>query len=158
MGTPDSQDWQNRLVAEIQYHNAAQKTRAAQKAGALQLAAQEHQVSGEIRVSGGSGECICPLIFPVKFTHMPSFYSGVRFDNNAGVSPGEMPYANVVLLRFETEISKGDHRRAARTKLYTGATMGVVVHGPPGTSLIVNWNFAGIGIASVDDQPVFTTG
>jgi hypothetical protein len=132
---------------------AKQRRRNAQNQGALDLAAQQHTVSGEFLVVGGVGEVKAQTLFPVKFIEMPSFYSGVRIPASNTTFEGDMPYANVVACNWiiESPDPSTSYLRVPRTKLYVGCDIGVITHGPAGTKLIINWNFTGVGIASITE-------
>ena len=115
---------------------SSQRSRAF-AAGASKMAAQDHTVTGQFLLNG-PGEAEFPVIFPVTFTDMPFFLSGVSLPATEKVLVGSLPVVTSFMFNWTIE-----ERPAMGLRLYKGCSMGVVADGPPGMKAIVHWSLSG---------------
>lgn len=98
--------------------------------------AQANQVSGQVRVNG-AGESQVFVQFPVKFTDKPLISFGAELQENEPVVSGSMPTISIVVLDWQVE------ERPPTSRLYTGATLGIVTGGAKYNKFIVHWHANG---------------
>lgn len=98
--------------------------------------------AGPTRASGqflldGMGEVEVEVLFPVKFSEKPLLSFAAEVREGDLLIPAKMPSISMVVLKWRIEDIP------PFSNLYTGATLGVVTKGPPGSRLFAIWHMDG---------------
>lgn len=124
------------MAGEIDLFRRRMNQQRMDRDGFSALSAGPTRCSGQFLMDGmGEGEI--QVSFPVKFADKPLFSFAAEIREGDTLIETFMPKISMVVLRWLIE------DRPPYSNLYTGAILGVVAEGPPGSRLLGFWHMDG---------------
>lgn len=124
------------MGGELEHFRRRWNQQKADSWGLGAMSAGPTRCSGQFQLDG-AGEAEVQITFPVSFSAKPLLsFSGEVRDGDILVS-ARMPSISMMVLRWTVEDNP------PYSVLYTGAVLGVVTSGPPGTRMYATWHMDG---------------
>lgn len=128
-------------MSELELFRRRLNMAKANNQGLRSMSAGQTRCSGQFMVDS-SGEIEAQISFPVKFVDKPLLsYSGELREGDVNIT-SKMPTIRMIVTGWILE------DRPPYQALYTGAVLGAVIDGPPGTRLLATWHMDGVAFSN----------